>query len=328
MTFPTVVARTSSEQTSNADSFTVGLGSPSAGELIVSIISVDATATSPFWYIDQSVSGKQWWAAAIVGSNNTVVGIVAIKVAEGSDALKILYGDASSEQASAITFRISGHGGYAAVASAIGNSTNGDPPNVAITGSAQDCLFITALCTDAQVVATGAPSSYGNLTTKTATNATGASVSVADRNLNGTSDNPGVFTNTTEQWVAFTIAIPQNAITTNARTTQAPLESVSNVDANLVATQLTVEALSANFLNLICTQVALEVVTPQTQDLYVTQVALEIISVREYATVTQVALEVVSIREYANVTQMALEVLSGDPWASNRNKYRQIQIAC
>lgn len=297
MTFPTVVARTSSEQASNADSFTVGLGGPSAGELIVSIISVDATATAPFWYIDQSASGKQWWAAAIIGSNNTVVGIVAIKIAEGGDALKILYGDASSEQASAITFRISGHGSYAAVASAIGNSTNGDPPNVSITGSAQDCLFIAALCTDAQVVASAAPASYGNLTTKTATNATGASVSVADRNLNATSDNPAAFTNTTEQWVAFTIAVPESAITTNARTTQAPLESVSKVDPNLVATQVAVEVLSANFLHLICTQVALEVVTPQTQNLYATQVALE--------------------------------VLSGDPWVvANRNKYRQIQIAC
>lgn len=300
MAFPTVVARTSSEQATDADSFTVGLGSPSAGELIIAIISCDSTATTndPPWQIEQSVSGKNWWAAAIVGSNNAVVGIVAIKVAAGGDALKILFANGSAQQASAITLRVSGHGSYAAVASAIGSSTNGDPPNVSISGAAQDCLFIAALCTDAQVVASAAPASYGNLTTKTATNAQGASVSVADRNLNGTSDNPGVFTNTTEQWVAFTIAIPENAITTNARTTQAPLESVSNVDPNLVATQLAVEVLSANFLHLICTQLALEVLTPQTQNLYATQVALE--------------------------------VLSGDPWPSgnNVNKYRQIQIAC
>lgn len=314
MAFPSVVARTPSEQTSDADSFTVGLGSPSAGELIVAIISCDSAANTndPPWQIEQGTSGKNWWAAAVVGSNSAVVGIVAIKVASGSDALKILFTNASAQQASAITFRISGHGSYAAVASAIGNSTNGDPPNVAISGSAQDCLFIAGLCTDAQVVATGAPSGYSNLTTKTATNSTGASVSVADKTANATSDNPGTFTNTTEQWVAFSIAIPSVAITTNARATQVPLESVSQTDPNLVATQLAVEALSSNFLNLICTQLALEVLTPQTQELYVTQVALEVIS----------------IREYANVTQVALEVLSGDPWASNRNKYRQIQIAC
>lgn len=297
MTFPTVVARTSSEQATNADSITVGLGSPSAGELIVAIVSADATGLSPFWYVEQSVSGKKWWTAAVVGSNSTVVGIVAIKVAEGGDALKILFGDGSLEQASAITFRISGHGSYASVASSTGNSTNGDPPNVSISGSAQDCLFITALCTDAQVVASSAPASYGNLTTKAATNATGASVSVSDRNLNATSDNPGAYTNAAEQWVAFSIAIPENTIATNARATQLPLEAVSAPAPGMVATQIALESVSANFLHLRCTQAALEVVTPQTQ--------------------------------FAYATQVALEVLSGDPWStSNRNKYRQIQIAC
>lgn len=298
MAFPTVVARTASEQASNADSFTVGLGAPSAGELIVAVISFDANAVSPYWYVDTSVSGRGWWTAGFAASNATVAGMVAIKVAEGGDALKVVLADSGgSEQASAITFRISGHGGYAAVSSSTGNSTNGDPPNVAITGAAQDCLFIAALCTDAQVVASAAPASYGNLTTKVATNAAGASVSVADRNLNAASDNPGVFTNTTEQWIAFTIAIPENSITTNARETQEAIESASIVDPNAVATQIALEAVSSFSNHMVVTQVALEAVTPQTQNLY--------------------------------ATQLAIEVLSGDPWIiANVNKYRQIQIAC
>lgn len=300
MAFPTVVAWTASEQATNADSFTIGLGSPSAGELIISIISCDSanTTNDPQWQVDKGVSGTQWWTAAIVGSSNAVVGIVAIKVAQGGDALKILFANGDVQQGSAITFRVSGHGSYAAVASATGSSTNGDPPNVAISGSAQDCLFIAALCTDAQVVASGAPASYGNLTTHAATNSTGASVSVADRNLNATSDNPGAFTNTSEQWVAFSIAIPENSISTNARVTQAPVEAISQVSPNARTTQLCVESLSSNFLHLVVTQIALETLTPQTQALYATQVALE--------------------------------VLSGDPWpvVSSANKYRQIFIAC
>lgn len=313
MTFPTVAARTTSEQASDASAFTVGLGGPSAGELIVAIISVDA-GSGVIWDIDHSASGNGWWLASQVLSNSSVVGIVAIKIADGSDALRIIGLEGGNQQASAITFRISGHGSYASVASSSGNSTNGDPPNVAITGSAQDCLFIAAVCTDAQVVASAAPASYGNLTTKAATNATGASVSVADRNINATSDNPGVFTNTTEQWVAFTIAIPESNVTTRARTTQAPLEAASQVNPNLIATQVALEAMSANALNMIVTQAALETLTPQTQGLYATQVALEVISIRDFAV----------------VTQAALEVLSGDPWPSlsNPNKYRQIQIAC
>lgn len=300
MAFPSVVARTISEQTSDAASFTVGLGGPTAGQLIVAIISVDLSgvgADELKWQIDDVVSGKDWWLAARVSSNNNVVGIVAIKVAAGGDALRLMFPDGVGQQASAITFRISGHGSYASVASAIGNSTNGDPPNVSITGAAQDCLFIAALCTDAQVVASAAPASYGNLTTKAATNSAGASVSVADRNLNAASDNPGTFTNTTEQWVAFSIAIPENNITTNARETQAPVEAVSQVSPNARQTQVSLETVTSNVLNMVTTQIVLEGVTPQTRNLYATQVVLE--------------------------------VLSGDPaGAGDANKYRQIQIAC
>lgn len=312
MTAPTVVARTSSEQASDSNSFTVGLGSPSAGELLVAIVAIDSQAGAS-WGIDQTVSGSNWLLAAHLVSNSAVLGIVAVKIASGSDALKLVAIDSVDQQASAIVFRISGHGSYVSVTFAVGNSTNGDPPNVSITGSAQDCRFISAICTDAQVVASAAPATYGSLTTKAATNSTGASVSVSDKAANATSDNPGTFTNTTEQWVAFTVAIPENNITTDARTTQASVEAASTVNPNAVATQLAMEAMSANSLNLIVTQVALEALTPQTQNLYATQLALEVIS----------------IRDYANITQVALEVLSGDPWATqNRNKYRQIQIGC
>lgn len=300
MAFPTVVARTSSEQSTDASSFTVGLGAPSAGELLVVFVAVDANSTTDinFYHIDEGVSGRQWFLASKVWSNNAVTGIVAIKLAEGSDALKIVFGDGAAQQASAIAFRISGHGSYAAVASSLGSSSNGDPPAASITGAAQDCLFIAALCTDGQTLASAAPSGYANLTTKIATNTTGASVSVADITSNATSDNPGTFTNTPEQWAAFTVAIPELAITTNARTTQESIESVSVGDRNAVVTQAAVEVVSSFANHMVTTQVALEVLTPQTQYLYATQVALE--------------------------------VLSGDPWPSlsNPNKYRQIQIAC
>jgi hypothetical protein len=315
MTAPTVVARTSSEQATDASSFTVGLGGPSAGELIIAIIAIDGVSNEK-WAVETTASGKNWWTAAHVLDSFSVVGMVAIKIADGGDALVIRPGtdNGANQQASAITFRISGHGSYVAVSSATGSSTNGDPPNVAITGAAQDCRFIAALCTDAQVVASAAPATYGTLTTKAATTSSGASVSVADKAANASSDNPATFTNTTEQWVAFTIAIPENNITTAARTTQIASEAVSVPDPNLDVTQVALEAITANSLNMIATQVALETLTPQTDGLYATQVALEVISIRDLAV----------------ITQAALEVLSGDPWPSlsNANKYRQIQIAC
>lgn len=87
------------------------------------------------------------------------------------------------------------------------------------------------------------------------------------------------------------------AVDTLARATQFGSEVASQVDPNLAATQVALEVMSANALNMTVTQVALETLTPQTQNMFATQVALE--------------------------------VLSGDPWpTANRNKYRQIQIAC
>lgn len=265
MVAPVVVARTTSEQSTDSNLFTVGLGSPVAGELIVAVVSIDASFGA-VWDIDRSFSGKNWWIAHAVLSSSSVIGIVAIKVADGSDALRFVAVESPAQQASAITFRISGHGSYAAVAVASGTSTNADPPNVAITGSAQDCLFIAAMCADAQVVASSAPSTYGSLTTRTATTSAGASVSVAEKAVNAASDNPGTFTSASEQWVAFTIAIPENNITTNARTTQAALETASIVDPNLIASQVALEVVSSNSLNMIVTQVALELISTNVPD--------------------------------------------------------------
>lgn len=266
MTAPVVVARTSSEQATDASSFTVSLGSPSAGELLVAIIAIDASSSSQTWRVDEEASGAGWWLASSAVSSSSVLGMVAVKVAEGGDVLRVVAENSVDQRGSAIVYRISGHGSYAAVASAVGNGTNADPPNVAITGSAQDCLFIAAMCTDAQVVASGAPSTYGSLTTNAATNSAGASVSVADKAANASSDDPGAFTSSSEQWAAFAIAIPENNITTNARVTQAAVESVSISDPNLVATQVALEVMSSNSLNMIVTQVALELISTNVPD--------------------------------------------------------------
>lgn len=294
MTSPVIASRTPTLISSDSGLHTINLGGPSAGDLLVVVLAVD-NDVRPF-VIDGAFSGKNWQFIAPVTSSGLVTGVVYWKVAEGSDALRIQLGT-GAEQSTAECIRITGHGSSVSIASAVGNSTNGDPPNGTISGSAQDVLVIAALCIDAAVVATVAPASYGNLTTQ-AGGASGASVSIADRALSAvTSENPGAFTTTTEQWVAFTIIIPENAITTNARTTQEAVEAVNLSDPNAVITQAPIEVVSAFALNMVVTQVPIEVVTPQTQNMY--------------------------------VTQAPIEVLSGDPWPTgDANKYRQIQIAC
>jgi hypothetical protein len=282
MTFPTINARTSSESASNTGTHSVSLGSPSAGELIVVISSFDDTPD--FIFPDPAVSGTKWHSSGIVYEPGgfSLASIVHWKVAEGSDVLTLL--SESLEQCSHFAIRISGHASAVAFASAGGNSTNADPPNVAITGAAQDVLFIAASCQDAQVVASAAPAGYSNLNTKTATNLAGASISIADKTANASSDNPGAFTSTTEQWVAWSLAIPSVAITTRTRPTQLAVEASSTTDPAMRATSLAVEALSANNLTMLVSQLCVEALSRNDLTMLSSQICVEMVSASDTVT--------------------------------------------
>lgn len=264
MTFPTIIARTSSETTTNGGVHSVGLGAPSAGELIVVISSFDGVPS--FIAVDRAASGDRWHASPLVYDSGGVsmASVVHWKVAQGSDVLTLL--SEASEQCSHMAIRISGHANAVALASSNGQSTNADPPNVAITGAAQDVLWIAASCQDSQVVASTGPAGYANLTTKAATNTTGASLSIADKAANATSDNPGAFTTAIEQWVAWAIAIPSVAIPTASRATQVAVEASSKIVPMMRATQLSIEVANASAPNLRATQVCVEVISENVPD--------------------------------------------------------------
>jgi hypothetical protein len=299
MTAPVIAARTATLVNSNSTYHAINLGSPNAGDLLVVVSAFDGGTISSVSF-DEGYSGPLWNRTATVQvTAGGVSARVVWKIAQGGglDLLRYYTPD-NDEQSSHICIRITGHGGAVFIASASGSSTNANPPNVSISGASQDLLFIAAACFDATVTASVAPAGYGNLTSQ-AGGASGAGVSVADlASLADTADDPGTFTSANEDWVAYTIAVPEGAIATVARQTQEAVEVVNTISPNAIATQLAIEAVSAFANHAVITQVALETVTPQTQDMYITQVALE--------------------------------VLSGDPWPSltNANKYRQIQIAC
>jgi hypothetical protein len=263
MTFPTINARTSSETTTDGGTHSVALGAPVAGELLVVISSFDAVPS--IIAVDTAISGHRWHAGPLVTpAISTVTSIVHWKVADGSDALTLLID--ASEQCSHFAIRISGHASAVAMASSTGNSTNADPPNVAITGAAQDVLFIAASCQDSALVATVAPAGYANLTTKLATNPSGASVSIADKTANATSDNPGAFTTAAEQWVAWAIAIPSVTIPTNTRPTQLAVEASSHIESAMRSTQFVIESSSSLTAALHATQLCVEVVSENVPD--------------------------------------------------------------
>lgn len=296
MTSPVIASRTATLINTATSSPVINLGSPNAGDMLVVVVAID-NATVPI--VDHAYSGGQWLILGAAVSSSAVTGILLAKIAEGggADALRLQLD--TIEDGSAMCIRVTGHGSAIFSALTQASSTNADPPNVSITGSAQDLLLITAACWDSNITASAAPSGYGNLTSQASGGVSGASVGVADRAASAsTGENPGAFTSSTEQWVAFSIAIPENGITTNARATQVVEEAVSIPNPNARITQHVVEAVSSFANNANITQIVVESVSPQGQD--------------------------------AIVTQMVLEVLSGDPWPSlsNPNKYRQIQIAC
>jgi len=270
MAFPAVATRTATTDAGALSTRAISLGSPSAGQLIV----VVAAAGNPgAILVDTAISGKKWHVD-LTGANGSGPRLAVFwKVAEGSDALQLI--TTTSVRLCAEAYLITGHGSsLTAAAVATATSTNGDPPNVTQSGAAQDTLFLAVLA-GASAVASGAPAGYSSLTT---TSSSSIFLSLAEKTANATSDNPATFTNTSQVWVATTLAIPSTAIATNARETQEAAEVLSHVSPNAIITQEAVEVLSANALKMQTTQVAVEVLSANALKLQLTQLALEVLS--------------------------------------------------
>ena len=172
------------------------------GDLIVVIFSVEAAPTIS---VDTGVSGSNWTLESQVSdAGSKVTGVIARKVAEGSDALEL---DTSlSEAGSAIAYRISGASALD-FSSASGTGSPPNPPSHTPSGGSDNYLWMATSSTKRGDV-TGAPTNYSNLIA-TDVVGNGGETATATRELEATSDDPGTFTIAANRdWVAFTIAIP------------------------------------------------------------------------------------------------------------------------
>jgi hypothetical protein len=209
MAFPQAVTRSAgNQQTTNSLTHTPTLpASIVNGNLLIAWGAIDA---SPVVTINAG-SGAGWTLAYRAQNSATVTGVLAWKVANGTDTL-IIDTD-TTEQSSWRTAQYSGAGTptYPTSANwAVGSSTNSDPPNHDTSpAAAADNLWLALSARDAQVANTGYPANYtqGQLNI-TATNAAGATTGWAERELNAQAENPGAFTSGSEQWVCCTVAIP------------------------------------------------------------------------------------------------------------------------
>lgn len=206
MIAPTIVTRaTNASSTSDSTSFTVTMPSSIVvGNMLIAVVSADG---NPTLTVNTGSSGVNWKKLGQASNSTVVTGGIFWKLAEGSDALVIT--SSASEQFSATVLQVSNARSLQG-ASANGSSTNSDAPNLAPTWGVSTytvpCLWIATRSGDSTVVATVAPSSYSNLQSQAAGGTSGASTNTAERSLTASSENPGTFTSTTEQWVSWTLA--------------------------------------------------------------------------------------------------------------------------
>ena len=114
-------------------------------------------------------------------------------------------------------------------------STTPDPPSLS-PGSTQDWLWLCMAggqLTATTNTLTGQPANYTQAcATKSASSTTSVSLGVAYRAVNGSSENPGTFTqNTSRAWRAQTISVPPGSTRTGARIDESPLAVFSNTVA-------------------------------------------------------------------------------------------------
>lgn len=202
MTFPVVAATNSGENATNATSQVISLpGSISVGDLLLVCLSIDGAGTAVS--VDTGASGSNWSLSQYTSGSNSRIA-VAYKIAEGSDALTFT---SASEQSSHYAYRITGANTVEISSGATGNSANANPPDLALAGGATDALWIAFAGFDGIITASAEPGSFTDLHTVTATNSTGASLAVAQRELNASSNNPTSFTSGSARWHTFTIGV-------------------------------------------------------------------------------------------------------------------------
>lgn len=192
----------------------------STGDAIIAVLSVDAAledmSASPYFL--SISSGSNWNTEGVAQSTGTITSAIYWKIAEGSDNLTIAHAT-TGKTASWVTYCVSGATGVSAIAST-GNSTNSDPPNYATGLLDRNVLWIAAASRDSNVIASAAPSGYSSLVQIQAADVNGVSTDTAYLATTSSTENPGTFTSTTEQWVAWTIAVFEDV--TVASETQGP----------------------------------------------------------------------------------------------------------
>jgi hypothetical protein len=205
--FPQVVGAAFAETNSNAAAHPITMpAGVLPGELLLAFVAIDGNSTTVA--INTGVSGGNWTLSQ-AGTVGAVAGVAAWKVAQGGDALTLT--TSTNERNSHRVYRIAGAASVVQVANTGSHAIPlgaGDPPGLAPAPGAARYLWFVAMMADGQEVAAAAPGGYSYLETTQHSETGGASTSIARRELEAASQDPGPFaTPAGKPWVAFTVAV-------------------------------------------------------------------------------------------------------------------------
>lgn len=212
MSFPTVAASNTSQQTSNSATHTVNLPTGIvSGNLLLVFFACDGNTTAE---VTTPASG---WETLF--TQNVLADTAFLKVfyrfADGGEGSTITITTGATEQSNHISFRITGAHASEVPAFAStrpgSSSANPNPPSLnPANWDVEDTLWIALAAWDGSPTGTGYPTDYtsNQITVQNPVGSGSAGIIVATRELAAASEDPGTFTmSASEQWAAATIAV-------------------------------------------------------------------------------------------------------------------------
>jgi hypothetical protein len=202
-------------------------GGINAGDLLIVLVANELGGTGNLVPIP-GLSSANWVlvGAAASSSGQSLSVFAAIALGSAADALTLT--NQAALLAGYVVYRITGHG--SAVTAAFSVSAAGTPTAPACTqpGAAQDTLWIAAYAGESYA-ASGAPAGFGSLLAAYVGGATYSNISSSvEAILASSSEAPGAFTATSDNYAAVTLAIASTAIATDVRLTQEAIEVLTN----------------------------------------------------------------------------------------------------
>lgn len=212
MSFPTVAATNTSQQTTNSLTHTANLPAGIvSGNLVTVFFACDGNTTAE---VTNPASG---WETLF--TQNVLADTAFLKVfyrwADGSEGSTITITTGATEQSNHISFRISvAHASEVPAFASTrpgSSSANPDPPSLdPANWDVEDTLWIAVAAWDGSPTGIGYPANYtsNQITVQNPSGSGSAGLIVATRELAAESEDPGTFTmSAQEQWAAATIAV-------------------------------------------------------------------------------------------------------------------------